>query len=276
MPSPVIVAYNNTALDVPLVNLGVTVPGSDKVTLTISNTPVEIRTDEDLLSKIEAGTLSLSVDNVTLTATQASSYLGFGSLSATLPKTSFSSSTPPTSSDDANLGFDTGSLWLDTSTDIMYVCVDPTVGSAVWKIVSDTNIDSFGAYDSLGGQTFTGTVTVNLNASRFSSSNYSLSANTVTVATAGTYWISFMVSTEVTSNTRTQGQCWVELNNVEIAGTRGELYNRLLNEGASAGHSFPLVLAANDVLRLRATRTKGTGTLRLETNGSSLSLMKIR
>ena len=39
----------------------------------------------------------------------------------------------PTSTDDADDGFAAGSRWLNTSSAVMWVCVDPTAGAAVWR-----------------------------------------------------------------------------------------------------------------------------------------------
>lgn len=45
----------------------------------------------------------------------------------------FPSISNPTSGDDSADGFAAGSTWLNTTTDTMWVCVDATTGSAVWK-----------------------------------------------------------------------------------------------------------------------------------------------
>ncbi len=55
------------------------------------------------------------------------------SLQSELAKTS-----APTSSDDTNAGYDVGSLWIDTTNDKVYQCVDATASAAVWKDLTDT------------------------------------------------------------------------------------------------------------------------------------------
>jgi hypothetical protein len=40
---------------------------------------------------------------------------------------------PPTVDDDQTVGYEPGSLWLDTTTGELYVCYDPGTGAAVWK-----------------------------------------------------------------------------------------------------------------------------------------------
>lgn len=41
--------------------------------------------------------------------------------------------TAPTVDDDVDLGYSVGSRWINTSTDVAYICVDATDGAAVWK-----------------------------------------------------------------------------------------------------------------------------------------------
>lgn len=41
----------------------------------------------------------------------------------------------PTVSDDSTKGFFPGSLWIDTTTNLVYSCVSAAVGAAVWKRV---------------------------------------------------------------------------------------------------------------------------------------------
>jgi hypothetical protein len=46
---------------------------------------------------------------------------------------------PPGATDDADpAGYGVGSLWLDTTNDKAYICLDSTNGSAVWKEISPT------------------------------------------------------------------------------------------------------------------------------------------
>lgn len=41
--------------------------------------------------------------------------------------------TPPTINDDASDGYSAGSHWIDFTTDLLYICVDATIGAAVWQ-----------------------------------------------------------------------------------------------------------------------------------------------
>jgi hypothetical protein len=52
-----------------------------------------------------------------------------------LCKQNLSAAIAPTSSDDAGDGYSVGSMWIDTAADNVYICVDSTVGSSVWKLL---------------------------------------------------------------------------------------------------------------------------------------------
>ena len=58
-------------------------------------------------------------------------------------KVNLSSTTTPTTTDDSSLLYSVGSLWINVSTGRGYVCVDASVGAAVWRettITSTTNL----------------------------------------------------------------------------------------------------------------------------------------
>ena len=52
------------------------------------------------------------------------------------PKNNFEAVTEPTANDDVNDGYEVGSRWVDTATDIHYVCLDATAGAAIWAETS--------------------------------------------------------------------------------------------------------------------------------------------
>lgn len=47
-------------------------------------------------------------------------------------KTNIGASTAPTTGDDSDDGYAVGSRWIDTTADKEYVCLDASVGAAVW------------------------------------------------------------------------------------------------------------------------------------------------
>ena len=54
----------------------------------------------------------------------------------TEPTSNLESVVPPSVNDDSSTGYMVGSVWVNTSTNTAYMCVDATVGAAVWEIVT--------------------------------------------------------------------------------------------------------------------------------------------
>ena len=137
--------------------------------------------------------------------------------------------------------------------------------------------DTFSGYDSSGGTTVVATpVTVTLDAEHLpSSADFSLASNEVTVSGAGDFDITMTWSCMVTTNARTQGQAWLERNGVEVPGTRVLNYCRQANHGATGTAEISLALADGDVLRIRAQRTAGGGTLSCLADGSRLKIRRL-
>ena len=70
-------------------------------------------------------------------------------------KNNFSAITDPAVTDDTSGGYSEGSRWLNTVTDESYVCVDPSVGTAIWLNTSLTA-------DELGSMSFQEATNVNI------------------------------------------------------------------------------------------------------------------
>lgn len=49
-------------------------------------------------------------------------------------KNNYGATTGPTSGDDSTAGYGVGSIWIDTTNDVAYICVDATASNAVWNI----------------------------------------------------------------------------------------------------------------------------------------------
>lgn len=71
------------------------------------------------------GTGSTSLDGIVI---------GNGTSALTAKKSEFNATTNPGSSNDLNDGYSIGSRWININSDNEYVCLDASVGSAVWKL----------------------------------------------------------------------------------------------------------------------------------------------
>ena len=139
--------------------------------------------------------------------------------------------------------------------------------------------DVFSAYNSITGPTFTTTPeTVPLDTEhRPSSDTYVLGSpvGELEVTEDDIYEVTYSCSTRPTTNSRTQGQAWLELNGTEVEGTRILMYCRQANYGATGSSQIYLDLQAGDVLRVRAQRTAGGSTLTFHIGGSRLTLRRL-
>lgn len=52
----------------------------------------------------------------------------------------FDATAAPTATDDSASGYYVGSIWVDVTNDRVYVCVDNTATSAIWKFISKLSI----------------------------------------------------------------------------------------------------------------------------------------
>lgn len=137
--------------------------------------------------------------------------------------------------------------------------------------------DVFSGYDGPGGTSVVAAdTTIPLTAEHIASSaTYDLSAGEITVNEAGDYELTYACSLTVLTNARTQGQSWVEVDGSEVAGTRALQYCRQANHGATGGAQVYVALSPGDVVRIRARRTAGGGTLSAVANGSRLVLRRL-
>ncbi len=142
----------------------------------------------------------------------------------------------------------------------------------------------FDVFDNTGGQTFTTTaITINLDTTRRSSTNYTLSTNDdVTINSDGTYQVTFSCGIATnTNNTNSITRCWLEEDTGggfgEIDGTSCFTYSRTSGTAgnASCGRTIVRNLQDTNLLRVRAVRYSGNGTMRTVEDSSSLSIAKI-
>lgn len=102
----------------------------------------------------------------------------------TQPLANISASRDPGSSDDAAAGYSTDSIWINTTLDRAWVCLDATTGTALWKLITPYinrfGGRSFGATLRAIGCTFTspgGTASANDDADVYTQSNDSTSGS---------------------------------------------------------------------------------------------------
>ena len=137
--------------------------------------------------------------------------------------------------------------------------------------------DVFSGYDAAGGVDLASVATVGIDTEHIvSSGTFTLAGGEVTVNTDGTYEVHMTATVHNALGTaRTQVQMWLEVNNVEVPGTRMMAYCRQLNHGASGTAQVYLSLSDGDMVRLRAQRTAGTGTVETFAGGSRLTLRRL-
>lgn len=64
--------------------------------------------------------------------------VGLGNVQNTL--CNLAATSAPTTGDDSGDGYDVGSIWVNLTTDIIYVCTDSSLGAAVWKNVTNSGV----------------------------------------------------------------------------------------------------------------------------------------
>ena len=62
-----------------------------------------------------------------------------------LAQCNYNASVAPAVSDDSASGYSIGSIWVDTTADIAYICVDASVGAAIWKAITPTMTNNLSA-----------------------------------------------------------------------------------------------------------------------------------
>jgi hypothetical protein len=146
MANPTIQLDNSTVSLIALVQLGIDVPASGSIIVTVNPDSArvdEIINDPELNVFIDAGDITLTVDAAVLTPAQSKAYVGYSRVQA-----NHTATTAPGVNDDADAGYSAGSSWTDTSTDTAYICVAETNNGAVW--VSIGGAAAFGSPVAVG------------------------------------------------------------------------------------------------------------------------------
>lgn len=126
-----------------LVGPDILISGSNGVTISPAASTITISLSQDLRSTASPTfnaltlTTALTVGNGGTGATTSSgarTSLGIDDIAT--KKSNLSASVAPTVNEDSDDGYDVGSFWLDTTADDAYICLDATVGAAVWKKIT--------------------------------------------------------------------------------------------------------------------------------------------
>ena len=126
-----------------LVGPDILISGSNGVTISAAASTITISMTQDLRSTASPTfnaltlTTALTVGNGGTGATSASgarTSLGIDDIAT--KKSNLSASVAPTVNEDSGDGYAVGSFWLDTTADDAYICLDATVGAAVWKKIT--------------------------------------------------------------------------------------------------------------------------------------------
>jgi len=118
-------------------------------------------------------------------------------------------------------------------------------------------------------------VTVGLNINRQETAAFTRSGDEVTINTDGDYAVQYDVTLDEDSAPPATIEAWLELNSVEIAGTRGRIYHDDPNEEGSTHALIIASLVNTDVIRIRAQRVNETEDCNTHANGVRLSFFSI-
>ena len=62
-------------------------------------------------------------------------------------KNNLAATVAPTVTDDSSAGYEVSSIWVDTTADIAYICLDASIGAAIWEAttaLTQNTVDSTG------------------------------------------------------------------------------------------------------------------------------------
>ena len=171
---------------------------------------------------------------------------------------------------------DEGDIYYNDADDTLKVCHE----SNTWEALNGSLESTFDVYDAAGGQTLSSTVTVNLDTTRKTHSNYTLASDEITVNSTGLYEITYSGSSDNSNTNRSAVRWWIEKNTgggfAEEVGSRCWTYNRWSGTDGynTCGRTIVLSLSSTDDIRLRALAEDGNADRTLA-GGSSITVKKI-
>lgn len=119
----------------------------------------------------------------------------------------------------------------------------------------------------------TRTVVINQTSVNSNPAVFSLSANQVTISKTGNFKIDFGCYFNNSSTSRTEYTFWLELDSVEVPGSRSGNYQRGYDSGQSSDISIIIPVVSGQVLRVRVNRTDGGSTAGYQdNNGTRLTI----
>jgi hypothetical protein len=107
---------------------------------------------QNLIAGVQAGTKVNAInmnhieDGIDAVTDELIAHSAETTTSATQPhglsKNKLDATVAPTINEDSGDGYSINSVWIDTTADKVYICLDSTVGAAVWKEITSVNISA--------------------------------------------------------------------------------------------------------------------------------------
>ena len=138
MALPTITLVNTTGGAITLEQLAVTVPASGSIDVSDFDAAGDVLNDAELQVEMDAGNIRINITGGGLSSSDTNKTLE-QSKSIVKPihdldiKCNLSGTTAPVATDDEDSGYSVGSIWVDETGDLAYVCVDATSTAAVWN-----------------------------------------------------------------------------------------------------------------------------------------------
>lgn len=260
MSLPVIIAKNQTGTDIFLPTLGVAVPGSGQLELTINSPYEEISRDAVLHSAISSGDIIINDGSIDLLISEGIAYIELNN------KIGFSGSAiggalVKLEGTSGRLSISTG-ITIDSSDNMALGAGDITTTGVLTGIMSNLIQPIYVDYYDSGVHTITTTATtMPFDTERQSNAAFVLSGTgEVTVNTSGDYRIDYDMS--MNDNASDSGiEMWLDIDSVEVPGTRTRMFHDA-DEESSGGHGMAILsLSASEVLRFRVMVISGSNSI---------------
>lgn len=196
----------------------------------------------------------------------------------------------PTETDDSTLNISQGDLWIDTVLNQIYWCRTPAIGAAVWSEIGDAEgdridvgilaprpISQFYANTETADIGLVSPVVMPLDTIAFIESNFFQfdAANNKVIITETNQRITIdadVTAFNVDKSSAALLECWIELNGVEVDGTRGEITVTKADFGGNCHLMAALSTQVNDEIRVRMQQTQGSALIRTRVNGCRLKI----